>query len=98
MERILCAAIHYDINSPLRVHQPKNIKGGFVICGYRHHNIIATYNILTGGNTKNEIQGFLTSTGRFVDRKEAFNIARDANQFFKGVVSHHSELYSEDLY
>jgi hypothetical protein len=96
MEKILCAAIHYDIDSSLRVHQPKNIKGGFVICGHRHHNIIATYNILTGGNTKNEIQGFLTSKGRFVDRKEAMAIAIEAGQFESDGGS--SELYSEDLY
>lgn len=45
----------------------------------------------------NTIQGFLTSTGRFVDRKEAYRIALNAGQINEsnGV---DGELFSEDLY
>ena len=43
------------------------------------------------------VQGFLTSTGRFVDRKEAYRIALNAGQIDEsnGV---DGELFSEDLY
>ena len=39
-------------------------------------------------------QGFYTSYGRFVDRKEAMNIAKKAGQ----VETDNETLYSEDLY
>jgi hypothetical protein len=42
----------------------------------------------------NHTQGFLTSKNRFVDRKEAANIAIAANQCEKTVTM----LFSEDLY
>jgi hypothetical protein len=42
-------------------------------------------------------QGFVTSTGRFVDRKEGLAIAKAANQIVKKHGSNR-ELYSEDLY
>ena len=39
-EYILCAAIHWD-DGETYPHQPKNITTGLVICGRRHHNILA---------------------------------------------------------
>jgi hypothetical protein len=41
-----------------------------------------------------EIQGFLTNTDRFVDRKEAAQIALDSGQIKEEV----KKLFSEDLY
>lgn len=45
----------------------------------------------------NTVQGFITNKGRFVNRKEAFQIALDAGQIDEsnGV---DRELFSEDLY
>jgi len=43
------------------------------------------------------VQGFLTSKGRFVDRKEAWKIAREADQIDEDG-GHAKELFSEDLY
>jgi len=43
------------------------------------------------------IQGFLTNTGRFVDRKEAFDIALNAGQITEEN-GYCKELFSEDLY
>lgn len=43
------------------------------------------------------VQGFLTSTGRFVDRKEAYRIAMEAGQIGEGA-GYGGELFSEDLY
>lgn len=113
MEKILCAAIHYDnhINYP---HMDcYGINTGFVLCGYRHHNIIG----VLPENTESKItierakelnidwpvdntditQGFVTSTGRFVDREEAAKIALDSGQINELKYSK-TKLFSEDLY
>ena len=98
MERILCAAIWIDDGVTTYVHQPKNIKQGFVVAGRRHHNCFTTLAMLQGlkkeRNNKDEVQGFITSLDRFVDREEGAEIARNAEQ----VPSHITTLYSEDLY
>ena len=93
-EYILCAAIYYNTIDSY-VHQPKNIQTGYVVCGRRHHNCIMLNAVLSGRKTtENDIQGFLTSQNRFVDRKEAANIAYKAGQI-KDIVDC---LISVDLY
>lgn len=110
-EFILCAANwyndwrHYDLG----LNGPET---GFVLCGHRHHNIIGMlpecpdYNAKDKGSPVNfrqptadyEVeQGFLTSTGRFVSREEALQLAIAAGQIDYG---HYSDtmLFSEDLY
>lgn len=107
-EFILCAANYYD-DGKEHVHKPKNIKTGFIICGRRHHNCINTFAQMVGFPYTpegmklhmTEIQGFLTNTDRFVDRKEAFQIARLADQIIgpnKGDLDNYIGLTSEDLY
>lgn len=107
-EFILCAANFYD-DGVERVHQPVNVKTGFVVCGRRHHNCINTFAMIVGFPYSKraheiqdtEIQGFLTNTNRFVDRKEAFEIAKNADQIIgpnKGQDDNHIGLTSEDLY
>jgi hypothetical protein len=97
MEKILCAAIWYKDEKPY-LHQPKNIKSGYVMCGRRHRNIIALNKQLTGKNTylSNSVQGFITSKDRFVDRVEGNEIAISAAQVFGNMQG--DELISEDLY
>lgn len=96
MEKILCAAIWYkDLDTP--IHKCKNIENGLVICGYRHHQCIATKVSVVGtrgSEPDKTIQGFLTSENRFVDRYEAYNIALKANQIKE---KKSDTLYSEDL-
>jgi len=105
-EYILCAANHYD-DGVEHHHQPRNIKTGFVICGRRHHNCITTFALMVGFpydengrelmNT--EEQGFLTSKDKFVNRVEALEIARNANQLKPDEgVNEVIGLYSENLY
>lgn len=99
VERVLCAAIWFDdeVEHP---HQPRNIKTGLVVCGWRHHNCYATAHALSvrmlpaarAGAANHE--GFLTSTGRFVDRSEAGHIAFAADQVDRDNLC----LMSEDLY
>ena len=98
---IICAAIWFK-DSNKYSHQPKNVDIGLVVCGRRHHNCFLTAFELNGGkrieglseaNAK-AVQGFLTSDDRFVDRKEAGQIAFDAGQIPKLTDC----LLSEDLY
>ena len=93
---IICAAIHFDDNKK-HIHQPKNIKTGFVIAGRRHHNCFSTFAILSGDITKHnqykKTQGFITNDDRFVNREDASIIAVSAGQTKKTDI-----LFSEDLY
>lgn len=103
-EIIICAAIWYK-ELPTQTFLPKNIKNGIVVCGHRHGHCIDIVKMLSGLRTVQiapdgvgeTIQGFLTNTNRFVDRVEAYQIAKDRNQLNDRI---HSEgyLYSEDLY
>jgi len=101
VERILCAAIHVD-DGKEHLHQPKNIKTGFVICGRRHHNcyrILEKIPEVSKLNVGREGQGFLTTLDRYVDRKEAFQIAKAAGQCLQPeIINEAIGLTSEDLY
>lgn len=105
-EKILCAAIWYK-DVPLKKSEilriqgfsPNNIDVGIVVCGWRHPNCLAQIVALTGLRSVTSeigeyVQGFLTSKNRFVDRKEAAEIAFKEKQINNPV----KELYSEDLY
>lgn len=95
-EYILCAAnwYKYPMGSD---HQPVNIEYGFVVCGRRHHNIFMITSICDESILeRNKLceQGFLTSKDRWVDRKEAGEIAFKAGQ----TTELRKILFSEDLY
>lgn len=68
----------------------------------RHHDVIALiYNELgrTGGRQhaiRGE-QGFLSDDGRFLDRKEALIVAKNANQLIRKTSPDYL-LFSEDLW
>lgn len=94
-ERIAAAAIRLN---RLVYHMPPP---------YRHSDIVAA--AFTQGCRGAAVagqQGFLTNTGRFVDRLEARRIAESANQIVahrkdaKGVPfkRDHPELFSEDVW
>lgn len=95
--RIQCSAIWYH-DGKEHPHQPPNVETGFVLCGLRHSNCIANLTVFGKRNSSYEkhIQGFITNTGHFVDRKQAMIIAKAANQ----LIFNHSgdSLFSEDLY
>ena len=112
-EYILCASIHFD-DGKEHSHQPKNIETGFVVCGRRHHNcytslqaIAETLGIADEKALKlieragRDVQGFITNHDRHVDRKEAYLIAKEANQILYGAGMTDKEnqiLISENLY
>jgi len=96
-EYILCAAVWFN-NDTAYQHQPKNIKTGLVVAGRRHHNCFTTAFLLNDKKKVNTFrsntQGFITNLDRFVDRKEAGDIAFKAKQIKKPTDC----LMSEDLY
>lgn len=88
-EYILCAAIF---------HQGDTDDAGFplIYCGHRHNNVLWQSDKVS---RKPHDQGFLTNTGKFVNRIDAMNIALEANQVKKENL--HNPLiglFSEDLY
>lgn len=104
MERILCAANWYK-NLPLKRKnipsshlRPKNCNTGIIFCGHSHLHCLYQMIAMTGKyqhEAGEEIQGFLTSENRFVDRKEGAEIHIKNG----GKLSYSSnQLYSEDLY
>lgn len=94
-EHILCSAVWFQ-DGKEHPHQPKNVEKGFVVCGMRHHNVFTTCGILGYQEKECNIQGFLTSKDRFVNRKEAKRIAEEAGQIISENVG--DLLFSEDLY
>ena len=98
-EHIICSAIRF-------IEEYNNESRTRVICGRRHCDCYKTigclnetlYNLLTDENTE---QGFMTSTGRFVDRYEAYEIAKREKQFYMPELSINEStkiLTSEDLF
>jgi hypothetical protein len=104
-ERILCAAIWYK-DLPLAYTAfptthllPVNCDRGIVFCAQRHLQCLYQMIAMTGKmqyQVGEEVQGFLTSTNRFVDRKEGMEIALKNNQVINPY--HGDILFSEDLY
>jgi len=104
MVTILCAAIWYkdlpllkpEVLKP-RGFSPYNVDKGVVFCGWRHPNCIYQKVAVTGlrdAESGENIQGFLTSDNRFVDRIEAALIAFESGQ----TKEKKAFLFSEDLY
>jgi hypothetical protein len=69
----------------------------------RHHTILATMDLVMGLNAIQNgaptCQGFITSTGRYVNRVEAYYIANAAGQIIhKSGNKGEPTLYSEDMW
>lgn len=62
----------------------------------RHHTILQSLDAMAVDATGFHDQGFLTSTGRYVNRVEAFGIAFKANQIISGARG--PQLFSEDIW
>jgi len=109
-ERILCAAIWVDTGKPEPPRRSYTYPAtGLVFAGWRHADCFVALEAWVKCLTPAEIdaidrigegqlsgrnQGFITSKGRFVDREEAWQIARAAGQIERDGGS----LMSEDLY
>ncbi len=87
-ERIICAAIHNPEDKDMADYP-------LIYCGLRHANILWQSKLVSRDP---DHQGFLTNTGRFVDRKEGLKIALENNQVLNLNDIRGNNLYSEDLY
>lgn len=111
-ENIICAAIHYDDGNEYVFQKCYGVKTGFVIGVFRHPyaSDILPLNPKYKRSPEKESdvlgicvedykvrQGFITSLGRFVGRKEALQIAKDCGQIVNGDCESIG-LFSEDLY
>jgi len=107
-ELIICSAIWFDHPEYQDEHRPMNLERGMVVAGMRHHNIRQTISLLMG-RKKNQTkylefvnsrvaEGFLTNKNRFVDRKEAAELALRNGQTTLERIRKIDFLYSEDLY
>jgi hypothetical protein len=88
---VVCAAVKYE-------------KSGLIVVGARHFDKLMN-NIIDRLKDFNEysevpVQGFVDQFGKFMDRKDALQVAKDAGQLnvrrFKTWPE--DELFSEDLY
>ena len=68
-----------------------------IVSPARHHNVLHEAHRLGLEDEGPDAQGFITSTGRFVDRREACLIAKRADQIIKKTGPDHI-LFSEDLW
>ncbi len=96
-EYVMCAANYHDDGID-HIHQPFNINTGFVIGGWRHGNVGASY-MAANKDAKNwhdAIQGFLTTKNRFLTRAEALELVKSNGQLTKPLLG--GELTSEDLW
>ncbi|MCQ9121626.1 hypothetical protein MUU45_001177 [Rodentibacter pneumotropicus] len=99
-ELIVCAAIKFELKTPIK---ERNGTSGFeyVLPMVRHYdsNTCETLSMLDDYYTEHEReQGFITNQGRFVNRKEALEIAKANNQIRFDIGYEPDELYSEMLY
>lgn len=62
----------------------------------RHHHIIEIMPFPR--DIGKDVCGFLTSTGNYVDRKEALSIAKASKQIIKSCGGDEHQLYSENLW
>ena len=104
LEFIICSALWYrdGLTYP---EQPLNIDSGIVIAGRRHNNCYQTLKLLKPDANDKLIDatdmGFITSYNRFLNRAEAFTIAKAMGQIFndfRGDNDDMNYLASEDLY
>ena len=91
-ERIICAAIQIADT-------------GKVFYGHRHDQCINSLNSELSWTMNRQqiaqvkkVQGFVTTSGRFVNRRDALIIALENNQVLDKREIRGDELYSEDLY
>ena len=103
-ETIICSAVWYkefplvknDI--PAGLIRPRNCHTGIVFCGLRHPQCLYQMAAITGKSQHEageEVQGFLTSMNRFVNRQDGAKIHVSNG----GKLNYSTkDLYSEDLY
>lgn len=97
-EYILCSAIKRITPRPHSIYYTNDIND--IEIGYRHCDIFCRFQKEV--SRQPEDQGFYTSHGRFVDRKEGMKIAHEVNQVDDSIAfdsnGSYNILFSEDIY
>ena len=89
MEKVAMAAVRYKFNDDLDC----------IAFGKRHSDIYQDlHKTYAGKMPLGLVEGFLTDSGRFVDRYEAKDIAVAANQLIVPEEETYPALYSEDIW
>lgn len=98
-EYIIAAANHYSNGDDkvLPFHSCYGIKEGFVVAGFRHPLVIQAAKAWKEKGYKCVSHGFITSYGRYVDREEAYKIAKDVGQINSEEIRREC-LISEDVF
>lgn len=95
-ECIVSVACRLTLNTP---GMPTTIGSVSAPPPARHYNIIHALFEYTKKRTLPQDQGFLTSSGRFVEREEALQIALASGQpMIQHLSRHATQLFSEDLW
>ncbi|THA09433.1 hypothetical protein [Rodentibacter pneumotropicus] len=97
-ELIVCAAIKFQIETATTKPKPVD---ELVLPMVRHYSMDSrnVLNFIDDYYDVEEIeQGFITNFGRFINRKEALEIAKANNQIRFDIGYEPDELYSEMLY
>lgn len=103
-ERIVAAAIAMEFTDKTGWQPEERMFIALVPAPGRHGNVQAgVYCVCGMGMMAQQFvaaaqQGFMTSAGRFVDRREAYKIADAAGQIIRHSSSIPGTLYSEDLW
>lgn len=87
-QRIVCAAMRREGD-------------GLIICGARHYDTLMRSMINeTGGRIVwwNCEQGFIDNFGRFLNREQALEVAKETGQIIRACGGDSKELFSENLY
>jgi hypothetical protein len=109
-ETILCAACFFPnfpqdrYSKTLYISLPKNISSGLVIQGRRHSDCLAMYINFCSAHADpidamNNVDGFITSSNKFLTREQAWVVAKEAGQLFDWALGlDEGSLISEHLY
>lgn len=89
-----------EAHCQVEITRPINIKSGIVITGISHaHCIHLMASFYPIDDKPERYDGFLTTWNRFIGRREAFILAREAGQLTTDHCHHHSDiLFSECLF
>ena len=95
MPKLIAAAIQF---------YPKDSKYPQIVCAKRHCDCFEwMFKHQVEYDKKTHVQGFLADENQFVDRYEAFNIAKAANQLLPEAIEEYADktvvqLFSEDVW
>ena len=105
LETIVAAAVRIPVSKELRAKtwNDKRVYSDYLIVSSpppaRHHTLLHPLYDILNDSVPGHDTGFLTSTGRYVDRDEALDIAITSGQPMIDHPSRHATLlFSEDLW